>query len=73
MRNALDSTWTALTSGHPLSAGPSAQNGGEFMFQNGELKWCSRMVSYYHFFASSSFVCVRAMDDAICFRSDILT
>ncbi|KAI5369232.1 Putative peroxiredoxin-like 2A/B/C, Thioredoxin-like superfamily [Septoria linicola] len=43
MKNVVDSAWTALTSGHPLSSGPSAQNGGEYLFQGGELKWCSRM------------------------------
>ena len=45
MKNVVDSMWNGLTSGHPLSAGPSAQNGGEFLFEGGEIKWCSRMVS----------------------------
>lgn len=39
--------------------------GIEVVFKDGEL------LSF--FFPSSSFVCIRAMDDAICFRSDILT
>lgn len=29
-KNVLDSMVNAVTSGHPLSAGPSAQNGGEW-------------------------------------------
>lgn len=52
MKNVVDSMWTGLTSGHPLSAGPSAQNGGEFLFDGGEVVWCSRMVSssFFAFF-----------------------
>lgn len=42
-KNILDSMWNALSSGHPFSSGPSAQNGGEFVFQGGQVKWCSRM------------------------------
>ncbi|KXT02722.1 hypothetical protein AC578_5430 [Pseudocercospora eumusae] len=42
-KNVLDSMWNSIASGHPLSAGPSAQNGGEWLFQGGEVKWCSRM------------------------------
>lgn len=41
--NVVKSTWAAITSGHALSSGPSAQNGGEWLFQGGELKWCHRM------------------------------
>ncbi|KAF7196419.1 Peroxiredoxin-like 2C [Pseudocercospora fuligena] len=29
-KNVLDSMWNGIVSGHPLSAGPSAQNGGEW-------------------------------------------
>lgn len=43
LANALGSMWAGLTSGHALSGGPSAQNGGEWLFQGGELKWCHRM------------------------------
>ncbi|PPJ54207.1 hypothetical protein CBER1_01062 [Cercospora berteroae] len=42
-KNTIDSMWNSVMSGHPLSSGPPAQNGGELLFQNGELKWCSRM------------------------------
>ncbi|KAM3418457.1 hypothetical protein BST61_g4443 [Cercospora zeina] len=42
-KNAIDSTWNGIMSGHPLSSGPPAQNGGELLFQDGQLKWCSRM------------------------------
>lgn len=41
--NFFTSLWGGLTSKHPLSGGPSAQNGGEWLFQGGELKWCHRM------------------------------
>lgn len=43
LNNFFTSTWTGLTSGHPLSSGPKPQNGGEWLFQGGELKWCHRM------------------------------
>lgn len=45
LENTLSSMWSGLSSGHPLSGGPTAQNGGEFLFQGGELKWCHRMQS----------------------------
>ncbi|KAI3395930.1 hypothetical protein diail_641 [Diaporthe ilicicola] len=41
--NILTSTWKTLLSGQALSGGPKAQNGGEWVFQGGELRWCHRM------------------------------
>lgn len=41
--NIVSSTWALFTSGHILSGGPKAQNGGEWLFQGGELRWCHRM------------------------------
>lgn len=43
LENFVSSTWALATSGHILSGGPKAQNGGEWLFQGGELKWCHRM------------------------------
>lgn len=43
--NFVSSTWALFTSGHALSGGPKAQNGGEWLFQGGELRWCHRMRS----------------------------
>jgi hypothetical protein len=43
LKNTLDSTWNSIASGKPLAGGPSAQNGGEFVFRGGELVWCHRM------------------------------
>jgi hypothetical protein len=39
------STWTALTSGpkKAMSGGPAYQQGGEWLFQDGEVKWVHRM------------------------------
>ncbi|KJY01190.1 hypothetical protein TI39_contig301g00015 [Zymoseptoria brevis] len=39
------STWNALTSGPKkmLSGGPAYQQGGDWLFQNGEVKWVHRM------------------------------
>lgn len=45
LENTLSSIWSGLSSGHPLSGGPKPQNGGEWLFQGGELKWCHRMRS----------------------------
>lgn len=41
--NALGSALGQLTNPNVLKGGPSAQNGGERLFQGGELKWCHRM------------------------------
>lgn len=43
LENVLFSMWKGFTSGHTLSGGPVSQNGGEWLFQGGELKWCHRM------------------------------
>lgn len=43
LENTLFSMWTGLSSGHVLSGGPTSQNGGEWLFQGGELKYCHRM------------------------------
>lgn len=40
----LYSAWNGLKSGtKALAAGKVSQNGGEWVFENGELKWCRRM------------------------------
>ncbi|KAK2614190.1 hypothetical protein N8I77_001039 [Diaporthe amygdali] len=43
LENFMTSTWNTLKSGHPWSSGAKAQNGGEWLFQGGQLKWCHRM------------------------------
>lgn len=43
LANTFSSLYKGLTSSHPLSGGPAPQNGGEWLFQGGELKWCHRM------------------------------
>lgn len=43
LENFVSSTWALATSGRILSGGPKAQNGGEWLYQGGELKWCHRM------------------------------
>lgn len=43
LENFFTSLWKGLSASHPLSGGPKAQNGGEWLFQGGELKWCHRM------------------------------
>ncbi|QIW95633.1 hypothetical protein AMS68_001151 [Peltaster fructicola] len=41
----MTSAWNAITAGpsNSLKAGNFAQNGGELLFESGELKWCHRM------------------------------
>ncbi|KAJ4397528.1 hypothetical protein N0V93_001759 [Gnomoniopsis smithogilvyi] len=43
LENIVNSAQVALTSGHAFSGGPPGQNGGEWLFQGGQLKWCHRM------------------------------
>ena len=44
----MGSTWTSLVTavsnlGKALQAGNFSQNGGEWLFEGGHLKWCRRM------------------------------
>lgn len=41
--NAIGSGWTLLKDTNRLKGGPSWQNGGEWLFEDGEVKWCHRM------------------------------
>lgn len=41
--NVFSSIRAGLGSGHPLAGGPFTQDGGEWLFQGGELRWCHRM------------------------------
>jgi len=40
---ALKGIWHALSWGMPFSGGNISQVGGEFLFVNGEVRWCHRM------------------------------
>lgn len=43
LENTLSSLWKLVSSGRPLSGGPGWQNGGELLFQGGELRFFHRM------------------------------